>query len=70
MDREVHGIISKAQEVFDDNADTKSSQHGIGIIGMRGCIQGRFRWSIDARKLSDLLHFKETTKSQEELCNE
>jgi hypothetical protein len=33
-----------------------------GLLGMHRCIQGRFRQSLDARRTSDCLHFKETEK--------
>jgi hypothetical protein len=43
LDQEMRRIISKAQGDVDDNVDTKSPQHGRGILGMHGCIQGRLR---------------------------
>jgi hypothetical protein len=63
MDREMHGSISKAQGVVDDNIDTKIPRHGQGILGMHRRIQGRFRQSIDARRSSDRLHLKEIKKA-------
>jgi hypothetical protein len=57
------GIISKYQGVVEYNADTKGPQHGKIILGMHRRIQGRFRRSFDARKLSDHLHFKEIEKA-------
>jgi hypothetical protein len=43
MDREMHGIISKAQGSIDDSDDTKIPRHGRGILGMHKRIQGRLR---------------------------
>jgi hypothetical protein len=59
----MHRSISRAQGAIDDNSDTKIPRHGQGIPGMHKCIQGRFRWSFDARWLSDHLHFKEIEKA-------
>jgi hypothetical protein len=33
------------------------------ILGMHGCIQGRSRWSVDATRSSDHLHFKKIKKA-------
>jgi hypothetical protein len=62
MEREMRGSISKTQGVLDDNTDIESPRHGQGILGMNGRIQGRFRWSFDAKRSSDRLHFKEIEK--------
>jgi hypothetical protein len=63
LNQEMCGSISKAQGVVDDKADTKSPQHGRGIIGMHRRIQGRLGWSLDARRSSDHLHLKEIKKA-------
>ena len=61
------GSISKAQRVFDDNADTKIPWHGRRLLGVQWCIQGRLRHNIDARQSNDDLHLKETKKAWWEL---
>jgi hypothetical protein len=67
MEQGMHGSISKAQGFVDENTDTKTPQHGQGIIGMNICIQGRFRQSIDARRSNDRLHLKEIKKARGKL---
>jgi hypothetical protein len=63
MDRKMCGSISKAQGVVDDNSDTEIPRHGQGFLSIHRCIQGRFRWSLDARRSSDRLHLQEIKKA-------
>jgi hypothetical protein len=59
----MRGNISKAHRIFDDSVDTKIPRHGQGILGMHEHIQGRFGWSVDTRRSSNLLHLKDIMKS-------
>jgi hypothetical protein len=55
--------ISMAQGVVDDSVDTKSPYHGQGLLGMHRRIQGKLRWSLDARRSSDHLHLEKVKKA-------
>jgi hypothetical protein len=59
----MHGSISKAQGVIDDNPILKVPDMDKEFLVCTTCIQGRFRWSFDARWSSDRLHFKEIEKA-------
>jgi hypothetical protein len=63
LDQEMHVSISEAQGIVDNCTDTKGPCHGRILLGMHRRIQGRIRWSLDARRMSDRLHFEETEKA-------
>jgi hypothetical protein len=67
LDWEMSRRIAEAQGVVDNNTDSKGPWHGCGLLGMHWRIQGRLRWSLDAKRMIDRLHLKETEKAWGEL---